>query len=50
MLCAQISVSLNTGAGSIGARRGRCLDKLRGDPPDSRREVSVSSASVMGPG
>jgi RNA polymerase sigma factor (sigma-70 family) len=29
---AQISASLNIPAGSIGPRRGRCLDKLRRDP------------------
>jgi RNA polymerase sigma factor (sigma-70 family) len=29
---AQISVSLNIPVGSIGPRRGRCLDKLRNDP------------------
>ena len=29
---AQISVSLNIPVGSIGPRRGRCLDKLRRDP------------------
>jgi DNA-directed RNA polymerase specialized sigma24 family protein len=29
---AQISASLNIPVGSIGPRRGRCLDKLRNDP------------------
>jgi DNA-directed RNA polymerase specialized sigma24 family protein len=32
MSYAQISASLNIPAGSIGPRRGRCLDKLRSDP------------------
>jgi DNA-directed RNA polymerase specialized sigma24 family protein len=29
---AQISASLSIPVGSVGPRRGRCLEKLRGDP------------------
>jgi DNA-directed RNA polymerase specialized sigma24 family protein len=48
---AQISASLNIPVGSIGPRRGRCLDKLRRDPVIAALiNAEVASAGGQLPG
>ena len=44
---AQISASLNIPVGSIGPRRGRCLDKLRRDPVIAAL-INTGAASATG--
>jgi hypothetical protein len=44
---AQISASLNIPVGSIGPRRGRCLDKLRRDPVIAAL-INAGAASAEG--